>query len=58
MTPLVTNAINKSTTQKNAKTGSVVFFYKYDPNKNEISNFRPVSVLKIFSKVYERVIKE
>ena len=27
-------------------------------NKNKMSNFRPVSVLNTFSKVYERVIKD
>ena len=31
---------------------------KGKPNKNEISNFRPVSVLNTFSKIYERVIKD
>ena len=30
---------------------------KGKPNKNEISNFRPVSVLNTFSKIYEWVIK-
>ena len=27
------------------------------PNKNDISNFRPVSILNTFSKIYERIIK-
>ena len=31
---------------------------KGKPNKNEMSNFRPVSVLNTFSKIYERVIKD
>ena len=31
---------------------------KGKPNKNEISNFRPVSVLNTFSKIYERVVKD
>ena len=30
---------------------------KGKPNKNEISNYRPVSVLNTFSKFYEKVIK-
>ena len=30
---------------------------KGKPSKNEISNFRPVSVLNTFPKIYERVIK-
>ena len=31
---------------------------KGKPNKNEMSSFRPVSVLNTFSKIYERVIKD
>ena len=31
---------------------------KGKPNKNEISNFRPVSILNTFSKIYEKVIKD
>ena len=31
---------------------------KGKPNKNEISNYRPVSVLNTFSKFYEKVIKK
>ena len=31
---------------------------KGKPNKNEMSNFRPVRVLNTFSKIYERVIKD
>ena len=31
---------------------------KDKPNKNEISKFRPVSVLNMFSKIYERVFKD
>ena len=31
---------------------------KGKPNKNEMSNFRPVNVLNTFSKIYERVIKD
>ena len=32
-------------------------FDKGKPNKNDIANFRPVSILNTFSKIYERVIK-
>ena len=32
--------------------------YKRKPNKNEISNYRPVSVINTFSKFYEKVIKK
>ena len=31
---------------------------KGKPNKNEISNFKPVSILNTFFKIYEKVIKE
>ena len=30
---------------------------KGKPNKNEISNFRPVSILNTSSKIYEKVMK-
>ena len=33
-------------------------FDKGKPNKNEISNYRPASVLNTFSKFYEKVIKK
>ena len=62
MTPLLTKAINTSIAQnvfpENAKTASVTSLDKGKPNKNEMSNFRPVSVLNTFSKIYERVIKD
>ena len=61
MTPLLTKVINTSIAQnvfpENAKTASVIPLDKGKPNKNEMSNFRPVSVLNTFSKIYERVIK-
>ena len=31
---------------------------KGKPNKNEISNFRPISIRTTFSKIYEKVIKD
>ena len=31
---------------------------KGKPNKNEISNFKPVSILNTFFKIYEKVIKD
>ena len=61
-TPLLTKAINTSIAQnvfpENAKTASVIPLDKGKSNKNEMSNFRPVSVLNTFSKIYERVIKD
>ena len=62
MTPLLTKVIKKSTEQnvfpEYAKTASVIPLDKVKPNKNEMSNFRPVSVPNTFSKIYERVIKD
>ena len=62
LTPLLTKAINTSIAQnvfpENAKTASVIPIDKGKPNKNEMSNFRPVSVLNTFSKIYERAIKD
>ena len=62
LTPLLTKAINTSIAQnvfpENAKTASVIPLDKGKPNKNEMSNFRPVSVLNTFSKIYERVIQD
>ena len=62
LTTLLTKAINRSIAQnvfpENAKTASVIPLDKGKPNKNEMPNFRPVSVLNTFSKIYERVIKD
>ena len=53
LTPVLTKAINTSIAQnvfpENAKTASVIPLDKGKPNKNEMSNFRPVSVLNTFS---------
>ena len=40
-----------------AKTALFVPLDKGKPNKNGISNFRPLSILNTFSKIYEKVIK-
>ena len=62
LTQLLRKAINTSIAQnvfpENAKTASVIPLDKGKPNKNEMSNIRPVSVLNTFSKIYERVIKD
>ena len=62
LTPLLTKAINTSIAQnvfpEIAKTASMIPLDKGKPNKNEMSNFRAVSVLNTFSKIYERVIKD
>ena len=62
LTPLLTVAINKSIEENifpdSAKIASVIPLDKSKLNKNEISNYRPVSVLNTFSKFYEKVIKK
>ena len=62
LTPLLTFAINKSIEENifpdPAKIASVIPLDKGKPNKNEISNYRPVSVLNTFSKFYKKVIKK
>ena len=61
LTPLLTKSINSSIKHKIfpdlAKTALVVSLDNGKPNKNDIVNFRPVSILNTFSKIYERVIK-
>ena len=61
LTPLLTKSINSSTEHNIfpdlAKTALVIPLDKGKPNKNNITNFRPVSILNTFSKIYEKVIK-
>ena len=58
LTPLLTKAINTSIAQnvfpENAKTASVIPLDKGKPNKNEMLNFRPVSVLNISVSAYRK----
>ena len=51
LAPILTTAINFSIENS-------VPLDKGKPDKNDISNFRPVSLLNTFSKFYERVIKD
>ena len=60
-TPLsiaINNSLKNGVFPDDAEIASVIPFDKGKPNKNEISNFRPVSILSTFSKIYERVIKD
>ena len=61
LAPLLTKSINSSIKHNIfpdlAKTALVVPLDKGKPNKNDIANFQPVSILNTFSKIYERVIK-
>ena len=62
LVPILTTAISSSIENtvfpENAKVAAVVPLDKGKPDKNAISNFRPVSLLNTFSKFYERVIKD
>ena len=59
--PILTTAINSSVENnvfpENTKVATVFPLDKGKPDKNDISNFRPVSLLNTFSKFCERVIK-
>ena len=50
--------LDKTFFPENTKTTSVIPLDKSKPNKNEITNFRPVGVLNTFSKVSKRVVKD
>ena len=52
----INNSISTSAFPKNAKVTSVVHIDKKTDDKYVISNFKPVSILNGFSKVYEIVI--
>ena len=41
----------------NAKIASIVLLDKGNPNKYDVLDYRPVSILNAFSKIYEKVIK-
>ena len=59
-TPLsiaINNTLKNGVFPDDAKITSVIPLDKGKPNKNAISNFRPVSILYTFSKIYE-VIKD
>ena len=60
-TPLsiaINNSLKYGVFPNDAKIASVTPFDKGKPNKNEISNLRPVSILDTFSEIYEKVIKD
>ena len=62
LAPVLTTAVNSSIKNsvfpENAKVATVVPLDKGKPDKNDISNFRPASLLNTFSKFCERVIKD
>ena len=58
LTTAISSSIENSVPPANAKVATVVPLDKGKPDKNDISNFRPVSLLNTFSKFYEIVIKD
>ena len=50
--------IKQNNFSNNAEVACVVLLDKGKSNKYDMSNFRPVSVLNTFSKIYEQAIKE
>ena len=62
LAPIFTTPINSSIENsvfpENAKVAPVVPLDKGKSDKNDISNFRPVSLLNTFLKIYKRVIKD
>ena len=60
-TPLsiaINNSLKYGVFFDDVKIASLIPFDKGKSNKNEISSFRPVSILNTFSKIYEKVIKD
>ena len=53
----INHSISKEVFPKNTKIESVSLFDKLSNHKNKVTNFRPVSVLNTFSKIYESVTK-
>ena len=60
-TPLsiaINNSLKYGVLPDDAKIASVILLDNGKPIKNEISNFKLVSILNTFSKIYEKVIKD
>ena len=53
----ISNGFPKSIFPDNAEIAMVLPLDKGTSKKNDISNFRPVGVLTVFSKIYEHFIK-
>ena len=54
LTTTIKSSIENSVFQDNAKVATDFSLEKGKPDKNDISNFRQVSLLTTFSKIYER----
>ena len=58
LTNLINNSLEYAIFPENAKKATVTPLDKGGTNKNVISNFRPVSILNSFSKIFEQVLKK
>ena len=57
LTPAINCCLCQGIFPDNAKVASVVPVDKGKPDKYDVLNYRPVSILNTFSKIYEKVIK-
>ena len=53
----INNSFNKGMFPDNAKIACVSPLDKHTDDKYSVTNFRPVSVLNTFSKIYEKIVK-
>ena len=58
LTVAIDNSLRQGIFPDEAKIASAATIDKGKPSKNDISNYRPVSLLHILSKIYENVIKD
>ena len=57
LTKTINTSIKNSTFPSRAKIASVTPLDKGGKDKTDIGNYRPVSVLNVFSKIYEKIMK-
>ena len=56
-TLIINQSIKRSTFPNNTKRAVVTPLNKGSLDKNDVNNFRPVSVLNWFSKIFENIMK-
>ena len=58
LTNKINNDLKRNAFSNSAKVGSICPIFKGKGERTEIKNYRPVSILNCFSKVYERFIQK
>ena len=58
VTEAINSSIRSSVFPQNAKRAAVIPLDKGGIDKTTLSNYRPVSILNIFSKIYEKIMKK